>query len=86
MNYNWFKIFNRADFDLTGLTSRTYTLFLDGIGEKDILVTKANYYAITYEGVFLCLQMGDNNPFALDGFAAYLNQDTNDVYLGILVE
>lgn len=85
MNYTWFKIFNRASFDALLLTSKTYTHFLEGVGQKDVLVTKGNYYGITYEGVFLALQMGDENPFALDGYAVYLDTVTNDVYLGIEV-
>jgi hypothetical protein len=83
MNYNWFKIFNRTEFDALELTSKTYTLFLEGVGEKDILVTKGNYYGMTYEGIFLCLQMGDVNPYVMDGHAAYLDEATDDVYLGL---
>lgn len=82
MIYTWFYIFNSADFETTGLVSRTYTLILDGIGQKDILVTKGNYLGITYEDVFLPLNMNDKNPFEFEGFAIYSDAD-NNVWLGI---
>lgn len=84
MTYTWFKIFNTADFDATGLTSKTYTLNLEGIGEKDILVTKGVGYGITYEDIFLSLNLNDENPFAFEGHAIYVDAN-DDVYLGIEV-
>lgn len=82
--YNWFKIFNTADFDATGLVSRTYTLNLEGVGQKDILVTKGAGYGLTYEGVFLSVGLNGANPFEFEGLAAY-KSTSNDVYLGIAV-
>lgn len=84
MIYNWFKIFNKTEFDALDLVSKTYTLILEGIGQKDILVTKGVGYGITYEGVFLSLNMNDLNPFEFDGHAIYIDADEN-VYLGIEV-
>ena len=86
MQYNWFKIFNTAEFDALGLVSKTYTFILDGVGQKDIFVTKGVNYGITYEGVFLSLQLNDLNPFPFDGHAIYLDEATDDVYLGIEVD
>lgn len=85
MIYNWFKIFNKTAFEATGLVSKTYSLMLEGVGQKDILVTKGNLIGMTVDDVFLGLEMGDHNPFEFDGFAIYLDDLTGDVYLGILV-
>jgi len=85
MEFTWFKIFNTAEFDALGLVSKTYTLFLDGIGEKDILVTKGNAYGLTYEGVFLSLNLNDLNPFPFDGYGVYVD-DNDDVFLGIEID
>lgn len=82
MTYLWFKIFNTAEFDALGLVSKTYTYDLEDIGEKDFLVTKGVTYGITYEGVFLSLEMSDLNPFPFEGFALYLDEDQN-VWFGI---
>ncbi len=79
---DWFKIFNLTDFTATGLISRTYTLVLEGIGQKDILVTKGELTGITYEGVFLGINLNNRNPFGRDGYAVYLDAN-NDVWLGI---
>ncbi len=86
MQYLWFKIFNTVEFAALGLVSKTYTLLLEGVGQKDVFVTKGVGYGITYEGVFLSLQLNDLNPFEFDGHAIYLDTVTNDVYLGIAVE
>lgn len=84
MIYNWFKIFNTTEFDALDLVSKTYTFVLEGIGQKDVLVTKGVTYGMTYEGVFLSLNMIDRNPFEFDGHAIYVDADDN-VYLGIEV-
>lgn len=83
--YKWFYIFNAQDFEDTGLVQRKYTLILEGLGQKEILVTKGNYTGITYEGVFLPLRLNgeESNPFAIDGFAIWIDDDTRNVFLGI---
>lgn len=81
----WYLIFNRAEFDALDLISKTYTVVLDGIGEKDVLVTKGNLYGITYEGIFLASLLNDENPVEMDGHAVYVNTETDDVYLGVPV-
>lgn len=84
MIYNWFKIFNKTEFDALDLVSKTYTFNLEGIGQKDVLVTKGLGYGITYQGVFLSLNLNDLNPFEFEGYAIYIDGDEN-VYLGIEV-
>ncbi len=84
MAYTAYKIFNRTEFEATGLTSKTYTVNLDGIGEKDILVTKGELIGMLYEGVFLTLDLNGANPFEFDGFAIY-EDENHDVHLGIEV-
>ena len=84
MIYKWFKIFNTAEFDALDLVSKTYTFILEGVGQKDILVTKGVTYGMTYDGVFLSLNMIDQNPFEFDGHAIFIDGDDN-VYLGIEV-
>lgn len=82
--YTWYFIFNYDDFIALGLVSRTYDLILDGIGAKSVLVTKGNLVGITYEGVFLPLNLNDKNPFEMDGHAIYVDENDN-VWLGIEV-
>lgn len=85
MEYTWYEIFNTTEFDDLGLISKTYTLNLEGVGQKDILVTKGNLYGITYEGVFVALNMNDQNPFEFDSHAIYVDEDDN-VFLGLPVD
>ncbi len=80
--WNWFKIFNLDEFLATELVSRTYTLNLVGIGEKDILVTQGNEVGMVYEGVFLVLNFADANPFVFEALGIYKDSN-NDVFLGV---
>lgn len=82
MIYDWFPIFNRATFLATGLVSRTLTLTLEGIGNREILVTLGDYLGVTYEGVFLVIDLNDKNPFEFDLMAVYVDADDN-VWLGL---
>lgn len=86
MIFRWFKIFNAADFSELDLVSKKYTLELEGVGIKDILVTQGVGLGLTYEGVFIPVQMNEKNPTVVDGFASYINEETDDVYLGIEVD
>jgi len=83
--YQWFRVFNKTEFLALGLVSRNYILTLEGIGQKEILVTKGSEVGITYNGVFLLLGLNENNPFEFDGHAIYIDAN-DDVYLGIEIE
>lgn len=85
MNFVWYYIFNYDEFLALDLVSRTYDLILNKIGPKSILVTKGNLVGMTYEGVFLPLNLNDINPFAFEDFAIYIDEN-NNVWLGIAVE
>lgn len=83
--FDWFQIFNTDDFEALGLVSRNLTLFLLGYGEKEILITKGNTIALTYDGVLLPVEFAEKNPYVRDGYAVYKDAD-NNVFLGIEVE
>lgn len=89
MIFEWFKIFNLTEFEALSLVSKTYTQILEGIGQKDILVTKGECVSLLYDGVFLPIELNEINPFIKEGevatelnYAVYLDAD-NNVYLGI---
>ena len=85
MNYDWYLIFNKDEFEELDLVSKTYSLDLEGIGTKDVLVTWGEKLGITYEGIFLPLELNDENPFEFESHAVYIDED-NDVYLGIATD
>ena len=84
MIYDWYLIFNRADFLNLGLPSRTYTQVLEGVGQKDILATSGELCGMLYEGVFLPVGLNSKNPFEFEDHAVYVDEN-EDVWLGILV-
>lgn len=85
MSYEWYPIFNYNDFLDTDLVSRKYTLTLEDIGEKDILVTRGNLLSILYEGVFLSINLNDRSPFYFEGYGVFAASD-GQVYLGVEVD
>lgn len=82
--YNWFKIFNTDEFDALGLVSKNYEVTLDGVGLKNVLVTKGIGYGMTCDDVFVAVEMNGTNPTEFDGLASYIATN-GDVYLGFEV-
>ena len=85
MTYNWYKIFNKAEFEATGLVSREVQLALEGIGIATFLITQGNLLSLTYNGVMLSIGVTDANPFAFDSNAIYLDAN-DDVWWGFEIE
>lgn len=82
--FNWYPIFNRAEFLSTGLVSKEYTVFIEGVGQKTILVSKGVGVSILYDGTFMMISLNDKNPFRIEGNAIYVDE-IDDVWLGIYV-
>lgn len=83
MQFKWFKIINKTEFEATGLVSRELDLIFDGIGAKTVLVTIGNYFSITIDDVMLSIGMKEENPFIFEERAIYIDAN-QDVYWGIL--
>lgn len=85
MTFNWFNVFDKQEFLDTGLVSKTLSVVIEGVGERDILITKGNELSILFDGVFLPIGFTDKNPFVREGYAVW--EDENGiVWLGIEVE
>ena len=80
--FDWYPLFSLPEFEASGLVSKTAEVILEGIGSKEILVTKGNTIRITYEGIFLPVNFESRNPFERDGVAVYVD-DAELVWLGI---
>ena len=81
MIYTWYEIFNKTTFVALGLVSKNYSLNLEGIGQKNILVLKGNTIGIVYNDVFLSLETNNENPFVFDDIAVYIDEN-DDVFIG----
>ncbi len=82
MIYDWYNLFNKADFLVEGLVSRNLHVNIDGVGQKDILITKANEMSVVYGGTLLVVGFNGANPYTRDGYAVYLDAQ-DDVWLGL---
>lgn len=81
--FMWYRIFNLTEFLATDLISRNYTLELENVGIKDVLVTNGKTVSVTYEDVMLSINLNGKNPFVFEGHAVFLDSATQDVYLGL---
>lgn len=81
MEFNWYNIFNLTEWYATQLVSRKTTFFLDGIGQKEVLITQGNETAITIDDVFLPLQFAGKNPYQIGAWAVYVDVNS-EVWLG----
>lgn len=85
--YNWYKIFNLTEFEALGLVSRTYEFVLEGLGLREVLVTKGNTVGVVFDDVFLSLGfLNDEGYFAFEDRAVFLQTATQDVYVGVKIE
>ncbi len=79
---NWYKLFNMTEWLATELVSRNLSVYLDGVGQKEILITQGNETGVMIDDVFLIVNFNDNNPFQFGDRAVY--QDENDdVWVGL---
>lgn len=80
--FDWFEIFNLQEFLSSGLESKTYEYFLEGIGLESIHVTKGNLVSVTFQDEFMPINFFDNNPYESGDCAVYLDE-SGAVWLGI---
>ena len=83
MTFKWFKILNIDEFESLGVVSKTYSVILEGIGQKDVLVVAGNDLCIVYEGIFLPTYLNGRNPVLFESHAVFVDDESQDVYLGI---
>ncbi len=98
MNFTYYKITNYNDFVDLDIPSKEFTVELESIGLKTILITKGINVGMLYEGVFLTLNLNDKNPFIFEEQETFGDENTdrwhqaiwidseNDIWLGIEVD
>lgn len=86
MNYDWYFIINKTEFEALDIPSREVQLQLKEAGAlKTFLITKGNLTSILVDGIFLSLDLNGEDPFEFEGFAIGSDEDEN-IYYGIAVE
>lgn len=83
--FNWYQVFNRQAFLDTDLVSREFDLFIEGVGQKTVLVTRGVGVSMLYDGAFMMIGLNDKNPFRIGEYAAFVDE-VDDVWLGIYNE
>jgi len=83
--FDWYNLFNKQDFLDTNLISRTLDVFLEGVGQKQILITRGNELGVVYDDVFLIVGFNSKNPFEFEDRAIYTDAN-DDVWIGLAVD
>jgi hypothetical protein len=64
MIFDFFTVANTSD--LIDRASKEVTLFLEGYGEKKVIVTNGNYIGVQIDNVFLANNINGKSPFVFD--------------------
>lgn len=80
--WDWYKLFNFDEFMALELSSRSYAVVLQNVGNETILISRGNLLSISFRGVYLPIDLLGINPNAKEGYASFLD-DNRDVWLGI---
>ncbi len=84
--YDWYKVYNLADFLAEDLVSKEVEVIFETVGLKEIRLTKGyNEISILFDDVFLIPNLNEKNPFEFEDRAAYID-DNDDIWVGIKVE
>lgn len=90
MTFDWFPIFNLTEWEATGLSSRVLTLNLEGRGVTEIPIVRGARTNVSLDGVLLPVGGVEGESALYVGlgglYAVYLDEDSQDVYLGFVVE
>lgn len=82
-NYDWYFLFNLAEFIATNLISREVTINFPNIGLMTVLITSGELVSVTFNNVILPIGLNNKNPFEFDGYAVYYDSN-GAAWLGIL--
>lgn len=85
MAYDWYKLFNKSEFEAENIPARTLLVQLDDRGVETFEIFRGNYVAVMYGDAFLPINFLDQNPYAQNGYAVYRDPN-DDVWFGFEVE
>lgn len=77
VSYNWYKLFALPDWISEGLVARSLVVQLEDRGRERFEITQGNTTAIRHDDTFLPLNFLDQNPYARDGKAVYVDPSDN---------
>lgn len=81
MIYDWYKLFNKTEFEATGLVQRKLILQLEDRGIVEFILNRGNTTSVMYSGVLMPVKFRNKNPFVVDTYAVY-EDDENNVWFG----
>lgn len=86
MQFDWYKVVNKPEFEALNLVSRKVLIDAEGRGQMEVLITIGNEFGLTANGVFLPANFLSREPYVTDGMACWLEEETGNVFLGFVRE
>lgn len=83
--FNWYKIFNLAEFLALNIGSKEYNLNLFGVGQSRFIAYSGNVASIMYLDEFMPIDLYAPEMYEKLNYAVYRDDLTDDVYFGFLV-
>lgn len=83
--YDWYKLFNRTEFEALGVPSRQYTMEFQDRGLKTFMATKGIGVSVLIDDVFLMADLNNKNPFVFDSMVISTDSE-NNIWVGYLRE
>ncbi len=84
--FDWYKLFNLTEWLEEELVSRKLTVFLDGIGQKEIMIFQGNETSILVDDdILLPVKFNEENPWVKSGYGVFVDVN-QDVWVGFEVD
>ncbi len=81
----WFDVYNEATFLDEDLVSKSVTVDMGTRGDQTVVIFRGNFTSLLFDGVFLCADMNDRNPFHFADHLIYIDDD-DEIWLGIVTD
>jgi hypothetical protein len=78
----WYRIANENEFLELGIPSKEYEYVFDNIGLRTATMYSGRFTCLSFEGIFLPVELNGLNPYQLEDYAIY-KDDNSDIWLGV---
>ncbi len=83
MASKWYLVGNKTELEASGLTEQSQTMYLEGNGTKTVYFFFGMELGLFVDTVFMLIGEGEKDVTVRNGYALWLDPETQDLYLGI---
>lgn len=78
----WYNVGNKQEFIDKGIPQETFIKDLEDLGETEITFINGFNFSVIFNGRFMTPELNGRNPFDAVETACYIDNLTNDVWVG----